>query len=936
VLALPATLLRQGFVANISHHGYNETNLIFFFHDRGYRVIGKSIGHYEVVELIGRGGMGEVYRARDTRLDRDVALKLLPADLVSDQDRLARLQREAKVLASLQHQNIAAIYGIEEADGSPVLVMELAEGEDLSERMAAGGLAVDEVEKIARQLSKGLEVAHEQGIVHRDLKPANIKVTQDGQVKILDFGLARAFSADPVSGIREPASDMPTITQALTGSGAVLGTTAYMSPEQARGYEVDRRSDIWAFGVVLYEMLTGHRLFEGQTNSDVMAAVLRHDPDWDALAKDLPAHLVGICSRCLVKDPRQRLRDIGEVRIVLAGGANTFIGQASDIAAAAPTAASPSSRRPWVAVALLAVALVAVAAAGRLGVLSPAPEPAVLVRSSIVLPDKTGLSLTPTAPGPVAVSPDGRLMAFAGQDSTGQVQIYLRYLNDTEARPLSGTQGAAYPFWSPDSRSLAFFAGGELRRADVTGGPVVTICKADNAKGGSWNTADEILFPPSHNVPILRISANGGATTPATVFNPQKEDRSHRFPVWLPDGENFIYLAVIRSAGSGTSDNSELRLKNSVSGEERVLMPVQTNVAYVSGNLLFVHDDILMARPFDLDTLDFSGPAMPLTNKVMRIQGAHLGVFSAVEAGVLSYTPAGQVYNRAALQWLAADGQYSDLDQEANRTLGLDVSPTGEHVVMAVIDATLGTSDLWLYEVARNLRTRLTFATETEMNPIWSADGKWIAFSSDADGLAQVFRHQASGVGAPERISNFRGDILPTDWSQDGNLIVCTATDTTGDTGVFLLDLTDNSLKPFRNGSFTESQAVLSPDGQWMCYTSNETGEFEVFVESLEAGGGRWRVSTNGGISPMWSPFMDRIHYLTMDGKVMSAAVSADSGALRFGETIELGDGASAGRIRNFAVNRTTGDLLVARPTPESESNQLKLVVNWQQMLKRP
>jgi Tol biopolymer transport system component/tRNA A-37 threonylcarbamoyl transferase component Bud32 len=894
----------------------------------------KRIGHYDVVDLIGRGGMGEVYRARDTVLDRDVALKLLPADLVDDSDRLARLRREAKVLASLQHQNIAAIYGVEETEGSPVLIMELAEGEDLSERMAAGPISPDEAENIARQMARGLEVAHEQGIVHRDLKPANIKIGPDGSVKILDFGLARAFSPDTTSGVREPASDMPTITQALTGAGSVLGTTAYMSPEQARGYEVDRRSDIWAFGVILYEMLAGARLFEGQTTSDVMAAVLRHEPDWDGLADTVPPHLVQICSRCLVKDPRQRLRDIGEARIALGGGSNTFIGSPVEPAPAAAAPAAPN-RRGWAVSALLGAALIATAALGLNGTLGPDPEPPAMVRASVATPDYVGLHLTATAPGPVAVSPDGRSLAFTGQDSTGHALLYIRHLDEPEAKPISGTRDAAYPFWSPDSRSLGFFSAGELRRVDVSGGPIMTVCKGENPKGGSWNADDQIIFAPSHASTIHIVSANGGEPEPVTGFDASKRDRSHRFPEWLPGGRDFIYLAVTSSSGSAVNEDSELRLVERDEGVDRVLAVCQTNADYADGQILYVYDDILMARPFSTDDLDFTGPAVPLTSGITNIQGAHLGVFSASSTGVLCYAPAGRTFDHASLLWLSRDGELSDLDPTAKITLGFDVSPDGEHVVMSMIDDATGTADLWLLEIARDLRTRLTFAGEVEMWPLWSPDGLWIAYSGDGERRSQVYRQLVSGMGGPEKLTDSPHDIYPSSWSRDGRYIACTHADSTGNFGIAVLDLSDGSLSTFRNSEYWEAQPSFSPDGRWIAYVSNETSEPEIFVESIEPGAGRWRVSTNGGVSPLWSPEGDRIMYITTSGRVLATDVAAAGEGLRFGETTQLDSGAFIDPVRNFAVNHATGDMLVVHTAPQDQSNAMQLVTRWQDLLER-
>jgi eukaryotic-like serine/threonine-protein kinase len=813
--------------------------------------------------------------------------------------------------------------------------MELAEGEDLSEKIESGGVTVDQAENIARQLARGLEVAHEQGIVHRDLKPANIKVSPDGSVKILDFGLARAFAAEPATDVLGAASDMPTMTQALTGAGAVMGTTAYMSPEQARGYEVDRRSDIWAFGVILYEMLTGTRLFEGQTASDVMAAVLRQEPDWEAMTRELPPHLVQICSRCLVKDPRQRLRDIGEARIALGASGTTFIGRAPDASSIAPVAPRTSNRRAWLIAAALGIALAASALLGFTGLIGPEPEQPDMVRATITVPDHVGLHLIPTSPGPVKVSPDGSTLAYTGQDSTGQALLFIRRLDKAEAYAIAGTNDAAYPFWSPDSRSVAFFSGGEMRRVDVAGGPVISVCKGENPKGGSWNLDDQIIFAPAHNSPIHIVSANGGTPTPVTSLQNGQLDRSHRFPIWLPDGRHFLYLAVERTSGTTVDENSELRMHSLDDDSEQSLMVCQTNVAIADEHIIYAFDDILMARPFSTDKLEFTGPAVPLTSGVMNIQGAHLGVFSAVSSGTLAYAPSGHVFNQAALQWLDVDGQTRDLDPGAKITIGFDVSPSGEHVAMSVIDDATGTADLWLLEIARDLRTRLTFATEVESNPVWSADGLWITYANDGDGRSQVYRKLVSGIGEPEQLTNYSGEITPSDWSADGRYIACSITDTTGNNGIAVLDLESREIVMFRNSEFTEAQPVYSPDDRWLAYVSNETGDPEIFVESMVAGGGRWRVSTSGGVNPLWSPSGDRIHYVTLAGRVLSTVVNETGGGLRFGETIQLGEGVGVSPSRNIAVNNATGELLVTRSMSQDRSNMMNLVTHWQQLIDR-
>ncbi len=901
-------------------------------------MIGRTIGPYEVSELIGRGGMGEVYKGHDTKLGREVALKVLPSELSKDPDRLARFEREARVLASLQHQNIAAIYGLEDVDGQPVLAMELAMGEDLSTRLLAGALPLNEIEKIARQLAKGMEFAHENGIVHRDLKPANVKVAGDGQVKILDFGLARAFAAE-TSGDSGPGSAFnPTITQALTGVGTVLGTPAYMSPEQARGYEVDRRSDIWAFGVILYEMLTGTRLFEGETATDTLAAILHKEPDWDAIPEEAPNLLVQICQRCLVKDPEQRLRDIGEARVALEGSTTSVLGLTTDSLKKIelPEYSARSAKRPWMVAAGLVLALAAVAYLGFTGTIGPKPVPTQVVRSTVNLPDGFSLDLNPASPGPVKVSPDGRHLAFTATDSGGATMLHVRSLDDPEPKVIPGTAAAAYPFWSPDSRSLAFFTdGNNLNRVDIAGGPVVTICKADNGKGGSWGENGSILFSPNHVSPIHSVSADGGTPQPVTDLKKDTEVRSHRFPVWLPGGTHFMYIAVSRSGSGVGRVDSFLRLASIDGTESRDLMPCQSSVVYAGGQILTVHDNILMARPFSLADLEFTGPSRPICDEVMAVPAAHLSVMSAVDSGVLAFATGGSDFGNSQLFLMDRDGQNNVPLGDPLMTLGLSLSPDGKLVALSMPDPQVGTFDIWVLEIERNLLTRLTFETENEMGPIYSPDGRQIVFSSDVRGRSGIYIKSVSGAGASELQFESQSDCYPSDWSPDGTTISYNEVDSTGLVSIGLLNVgPEGGTKKFRENSFNQLQAVFSPDGRWLAYNSNETGAAEVFVESIAPGGGRWRVSSEGGLAPKWSATGDRLYFKNPGGDLLAAEITISNDGIRFGRTTTIVQGLEVGGFPGYSEDRNDGRLLVLKTAPSRGNSTISLITGWQGLLK--
>ena len=604
-------------------------------------MIGAMLAHYRVTDKLGEGGMGQVWRAEDEKLGREVALKVLPEEFATDPERMARFEREAKVLASLNHPNIATLYGLEtvhaeqsaqenvsdgldgnsklktqnsklnsDSDaGTVFLAMELVEGEDLSERIKRGPVPVEEATAIALQIAEALEAAHEQGIVHRDLKPANIKLRHDGTVKVLDFGLAKAWEAD---GADPGLSLSPTITQHATAAGLILGTAAYMSPEQARGMPVDRRADIWSFGVVLWEMLTGRTLFEGHTVSDVLASVLKEAPDLEALPSGTPPYLRRLIRRSLDKDAKRRLRDIGEARVLFEdyqadpGGLDS--GSAESVLVVAP----PRWRRllPWAVAGLTAVAALVLGVGG----MSKERETGSTIRFQVPPPEGGGYQLDPYRPGPVVVSPDGQSLAFTAWDADGEVRIFVRDLDEVQPRVLAETEGAQFPFWSPDSKNLGFFAGGKLRKVKASGGQPLTLCDAPYGKGGSWSPEGVILFAPSGDHPIQRVSQLGGEPVDVTLFDEVRGDDSHRHPRFLPDGKHFLYLARFRDG----YDEGHAVVAASLEGDEqKVIIRSPAAAEFASGHLLFLRERTLMAQPFDPNALELSGEPFPIADTVV-------------------------------------------------------------------------------------------------------------------------------------------------------------------------------------------------------------------------------------------------------------------------------------------------------------------------------
>ena len=905
-------------------------------------MIGKTIGPYRVETLIGRGGMGEVYKAHDARLERDVALKILPADLTGDRDRLGRFEREAKLLAALQHQNIASIYGLEEFDGQPVLVMELAEGEDLSKRLASGPLDVDEVERIARQLARGLEFAHERGIVHRDLKPANLKLGGDGRVKILDFGLARVFTGTTVgSSTSTPAMTAATLPPDLTRPGTVLGTAAYMSPEQARGYDVDRRADIWAFGAILFEMLTGRKLFAGETASDTMAAILRQEPDYEELPDGTPPVLVQLIRRCLQKDPQLRLRDIGEVRIALEDGSSSVVSMVSSHSSVAlnPVLDTPRrSSRAWILVAVLTVALVSVVTLGMTGRMGSSPEPPPLVQAQVALPTKASFYLNPASPGPPVVSPDGRQIAFSALDSTGRVMLFVRGLASQEAYAITGTQGAAYPFWAPNSREIAFFGNGNLNRVDIAGGPVVPICPAENGKGGSWNADDQVLFTPTHAASIYLVAATGGDPLPVTAVEADTTARSHRFPCWLPDGRHFVYLTWRNNEGPRNSANdTSLRLGSTDSSIDRELMVSQTNANYAGGHLLYIHENNLMGRPFSWRDLEFTGPPRPVLGGVLALQAAHVAVFSATDAGVLTYVAGDGIFGLSQLQWVGPDGEdLNTLPGSVTSPQGIGVAPDGKRVAVSQADERTGTYDIWVYEVGREVGSRFTFESDSEISPVWTSDSRWISYNGTTPTGTAIYHKLASGAGRPEILVDLDDTCHPTGWSHDDSRLAINRITDTSTFDIWMLHRGEaDSLRPFRVTPFNEGGGRFSPDDLWLAYASDETGILEVFVESLAGDGGRYRISSHSGLHPLWSPDGSWIYYLDTAGDLLATRVETTGGSLAIGETITMASGIEVSIRKTYAVDVSSGRLLVQRPLQDRVSDRLQLVTGWQNLLNR-
>jgi Tol biopolymer transport system component/predicted Ser/Thr protein kinase len=827
--------------------------------------------HYRVVEKIGEGGMGVVWKAVDTTLDREVAIKVLTETVAAahDAELLARFEREAKLLGSLDHPNIATIYGLFESDGTRFVAMEYIPGENLAERLARGSLNVDDALTTAQHIAEALEVAHESGVVHRDLKPANVKLTPDGKVKVLDFGLAKAFAADAKSASGMPASPSlsPTVTSADTVAGVILGTAGYMSPEQAKGKPVDRRADIWAFGVLLAEMLSGVKRFDGETVSETLAQVLMKEVELDDLPGVTPAPVRRLLGRCLERDPRRRLRDIGEARVLLEDVNAGTVDAEENVAAAGETPAR-TSRLAWSVAAVFA--LVAIAAG--LLALRPTqttPPSRAAIRFEVPPPEGTLLRTMYETAAPPVISPDGRAVVFGVMDTDRVNRLWLRPL-DGPARPLPGTDGGTRPFWSPDSRSIGFFTTGELRRIDLAGGPALAICPSQNARGGTWNADDEILFSPDAAVGLYRVAATGGEPVSVTELGTSPPESSHRYPHFLPNGRHFLYLALAEAGAYGTAAESDLRVMlSSLDGDTpRLLLRGASNTVYAAGHLVFRRGEGLQARPFDPERLEFTGEQRALVESVHYDAGYERAVFSASD-DVLAYV-GGAFSGQTQLRLLDRAGKTLRIIEEGVEQINPRFSPDGRRVAISMFDSQ--GEFVWVYDLERGVRSRLTFDEGLQGFPVWSPDGTRVAYAwNEGSGWGTAVR-RTDGEGDREILVDDSLNVVPYAWSRDGRYLVLTGYGG-GSSDLWVLE-SDEDPRPLIDVPHNVSLPSLSPDGNWLSYTSDESGRMEVYVTRFPSARGRWLVSNEGGLESLWHPDGRSLYYRSLSHTVMQVPLS--------------------------------------------------------------
>ena len=884
---------------------------------------GTKLGRYEIRSKIGEGGMGEVYLARDTQLGRDVAVKVLPANYSLDQDRLHRFEQEACAASALNHPNILIVHDIGTHDGSPYIVSELLEGETLRARLGGAGIGQRRAIDYALHIAHGLAAAHAKGIVHRDLKPDNVFITKDGRVKILDFGVAKLTQPD---GPRSQ-TEIPT-RRVDTGPGVLIGTVGYMSPEQVRGKEVDHRSDIFSFGAILYEMLSGRRAFHGESSADTMSAILKEDPpELSDTNKIVSPGLERLVNHCLEKNAEARFHSARDLAFALEAlfGSQVNTPEMGTALALPATRAKWREYLPWIiagAAVLLAVVVLATSFIRRAPV-----ETAAATRFLIYPPEKAYYG------GSFAVSPDGRRIVER-VNSEGKVLLWVRSLDSLTAQPLPGTEDSSFPFWSPDSRFIGFFAKGKLRKIEVTGGPAQALCDAPDPRGGTWNADNVIIFAPKGADVLYRVAAAGGTPMPLTTLDTSRKEISHYHPRFLPDGRHFLYLA-----NSPQRENAGIYVGSLDKQEPKRLVSTDVSAEFSPpGYLLFLRDRTVMAQGFDADKLELRGEAFFVAEQVDRLGGgARFALFSVSKTGVLAYRSG--VSDSSQLTWFDREGKPIGTVGPAGSYNSPWLSPDERRVAFGRQEPQGGGADIWLIEIARGNLNRFTFDPAGDQSPIWSHDGTRIVFSSDRDGVLNLYQRAASGSGTDEVLLKSDYAKIPNDWSADGRFILYQTA--IPPTDIWVLPLFgERKPFPFLQTEFNEGWARFSPDGKWIAYSSNESGSWQVYVQSFPAPGGKWMISTDGGAQPQWRRDGKELFYISSDRKLMAVDVKGNGSTFEAAVPKALFDlrvqTPALPGPRNFYIAAADGKrFLVTSVSEERITTPTTVVMNWTADLKK-
>ena len=876
---------------------------------------GTRLGPYEISSPLGAGGMGEVYRARDTRLDRAVAIKILPAELAGSAQFKLRFEREAKTISQLNHPHICTLYDV----GENYLVMELLDGETLADHLARGPLPINEVLRYGIQIAEALDRAHRQGVVHRDLKPGNVMLTKSG-AKLLDFGLAKG-TAPPPSAVFDATEHKP-----LTTEGTIVGTFQYMAPEQLEGEEAAARTDIFALGALLYEMATGKRAFEGKTRTSLIAAIVTGRPTPVSQIQPLsPPALEHVIERCLEKDPNDRWQSARDVAEEL----KWIESKGSQAGIAAPIAARRKTRErlSWLVNAALVLASIALT----WGILELRREPARVVQASILPPPKTAFAFDQG--GAPALSPDGKRIAFAGQSRGGQRVLYVRALSGAAAQPLAGTEDGAYPFWSPDSKAIGFFAGGKLKKIEASGGPAQILCDAPTGRGGTWSGEGVIVFAPATAGPLQKVSDDGGVPVAVTQIDRNEGQATHRWPSFLPDGHRFIYLAQ-RSAT--TLDISGTLFAGSIDGDlKERLTPANSNGIYSSGYLVYWRDRSLIAQKFDVKKLALGRNMVPIAEAVGRSTRGD-AFFSLSNDNTLVYE-VGSGFSNSQFIWLDASGKplqtavEKPADYRSSR-----LSHDERRLATPIVDPGSGRWDIWIQDPKRGTSTRLTFDPGDEFGPIWSPDDSMIVYSSNSKNAGDLMLKRSSGTGGDELLYANPSFKVACDWSPDGKTIIFQEQNAKTDFDLMFYSLEDHKARVFLQTPYGETNGSFSPDMRWIAYQSNESGKPQVYVLPSAGNRGKWQISTEGGTRPRWSRDGTRIYYLSPDFNMMAVDVAAR------GDEFTAGVPQVLFPVKVKAINGNLYDVsadgkrfLVNTPVEQTDVSPLTLVQNWTAALKK-
>ncbi|HLX12783.1 MAG TPA: protein kinase [Bacteroidota bacterium] len=908
-------------------------------------MIGQTISQYKILEKLGEGGMGVVYKAHDTKLDRFVALKFLPAHLAASEQDKARFMQEARAAAALNHPNICTIYSIEEHDGQLFIVMEFVDGQTLREKEPNIGFrqAID----IGIQIADGLAAAHEKGIVHRDIKPENIMIRKDGIAQIMDFGLAK---------LRGNVSR-------LTKQGSTVGTAGYMSPEQIQGQDADHRSDIFSLGVLLYELFTGQLPFKGMHETALAYEIVNVDPaPMSSVKPEIDQALDVIVLECLEKDVNERAQSAKQVSIDLkrfkresskqrvsriTAARPVFqsgTGFAPDSAIVAPAPKKTTAYLPWIVAAAFFIGTVVFAILSfRPGTADTNP-----VRAYILAPAKMNFAAQAgtTGEGHLALSPDGTMLAFVAVDSSGKTRLMLRQLNNLTAKELPETENAYYPFWSPDSKFIGFFVSGKMKKIEAAGGPPVTICDASDARGGSWGPDGTILFTPTAADPIYRVSSAGGAAVAITKFDTAHQERSHRWPHFLPDGNHFLYFA--RASFGGVEREQDELVGGSLDGKDnKRIIPGKGNAEFANGYLLYLRENTLMAQPFDDKKLEMAGDPIPIAEPVEYDLNYNRAVFTSSRNGAIVYQQSNTLdgwtldwYDRTGKQVgrIGAPGQYGSAV----------ISPDGKNVAYDIYDPQSRNRDIWIYELARGIKTRFTFDPSVDEYPVWSSDGSKIIFHSDRKGHYDLYEKTTSGAGGEENILESPAAKFPTDWSSDGKYFLYSVTDPKTKSDLWILPLAgDKKPFPFLQSEFDEDLAQFSPDMRWIAYRSNESGNWELYVRPFLAADGtiskdqtrKWQISINGlstySAGHWWSRDAKNLYYLSADNKMMKVDLQATPISLEVGAVTQLFEMKSTGVIDLSDFTSDAQRFLMEMSVGNEGSSSVVLLNGWDKELKK-